>query len=193
MNNTNLWLWQYYNKLSCKTSNINRTLVGNKIVDNSDVVGASPVGAAPTTSSFSTYHLASMDFSEDNCNRMQETFKLWDLVRLILELLRQVSWVSNTHSWCLCYDMVSTLQNIHSRPQKLACEGSWDIGHFFQVQGLIYVLSLSRHTVYNVIACYFGPGCEETHCTMSSETLLLRSFPSELTFIENFVLLSSKF
>ena len=35
-----------------KTSNISRTLVGNKIVDNSDVVGASPVGAA--TSSFST-------------------------------------------------------------------------------------------------------------------------------------------
>ena len=37
-----------------KTSNIDRTLVGNKIVDNSDVVGASPAGAAPTTSSFST-------------------------------------------------------------------------------------------------------------------------------------------
>ena len=37
-----------------KISNISRTLVGNKIVDNSYVVGASPVGAAPTTSSFST-------------------------------------------------------------------------------------------------------------------------------------------
>ena len=37
-----------------KTSYIRRTLVGNKIVDHSDVVGASPVGAAPTTSSFST-------------------------------------------------------------------------------------------------------------------------------------------
>ena len=37
-----------------KTSNISRTLVGSKIVDNSDVVGASPIGAAPTTSSFST-------------------------------------------------------------------------------------------------------------------------------------------
>ena len=44
-----------------KTSNIRRTLVANKIVDHSDVVGASPVGAAPTTSSFSTYHLASTD------------------------------------------------------------------------------------------------------------------------------------
>ena len=38
-----------------KTSNTSRTLVGNKIVDNSDVVG---------------------------------TFKLWDLVRLILEVSR---------------------------------------------------------------------------------------------------------
>ena len=37
-----------------KTSNMSRTLVGNKIVDHSDVVGASPVAAAPTTSSFST-------------------------------------------------------------------------------------------------------------------------------------------
>ena len=37
-----------------ETSNISRTLVGNKIVDNSHVVGASPVGAAPTTYSFLT-------------------------------------------------------------------------------------------------------------------------------------------
>ena len=37
-----------------KVSNISRTLVGNKIVDHSDVVGASPVGAAPSTSSLST-------------------------------------------------------------------------------------------------------------------------------------------
>ena len=37
-----------------QVSNISRTLIGNKIVDHSDVVGASPVGAAPTTSSFST-------------------------------------------------------------------------------------------------------------------------------------------
>ena len=43
------WLIDYR-----KVSNIRRTLVGNKIVDHSDVVGASPVGAAPTTSLFST-------------------------------------------------------------------------------------------------------------------------------------------
>ena len=37
-----------------QTSNISRTLVGNNIVDHSDVVEASPAGAAPSTSSFST-------------------------------------------------------------------------------------------------------------------------------------------
>ena len=37
-----------------KTSSISRPLVGNKIIDNSDVVGAAPVGAAPTTYTFST-------------------------------------------------------------------------------------------------------------------------------------------
>ena len=33
-----------------QTSNRRRGLIGNELVDNSDVVGASPVGAAPTTS-----------------------------------------------------------------------------------------------------------------------------------------------
>ena len=37
-----------------QVSNISGIIVGNKIVDHSDVVGASPVGAAPTTSSFLT-------------------------------------------------------------------------------------------------------------------------------------------
>ena len=44
-----------------ETSNRRPSLVGNNIVDHSDVAGASPVGAAPTTSSFSTWHLASRD------------------------------------------------------------------------------------------------------------------------------------
>ena len=36
------------------TSDISLTLVGNKIVDHSDLVGALSVAAAPTTSSIST-------------------------------------------------------------------------------------------------------------------------------------------
>ena len=67
-----------------KTSNISCTLVGKKIVDNSDVVGASPVGAAPTTSSFSTERLASVVWAKTTARR--ETFKFWYLVCLILEV-----------------------------------------------------------------------------------------------------------
>ena len=37
-----------------QTSNIGHTLLGDTIVDYSDIVGASPVGAVPTASSFST-------------------------------------------------------------------------------------------------------------------------------------------
>ena len=42
--------WLEYRQIS----NIRHTLVGNDIVDHSDVDGASPVGAAQTRSSFST-------------------------------------------------------------------------------------------------------------------------------------------
>ena len=52
---------QYSTDINSQICNISHTLVGNKIVDHSDVGGASSVDAAPTTSSFSTYHLASMD------------------------------------------------------------------------------------------------------------------------------------
>ena len=48
---SSLWL---DNQITVKSLIISHTLVGNKTVDHSDVVGASPVGAAPTTSSFST-------------------------------------------------------------------------------------------------------------------------------------------
>ena len=61
---------------------IRPTLVGNKCVDHSDVVGASPVGAAPTTSSFS---LGFNGLGKDNCKTRRETFLFWDWVRLILE------------------------------------------------------------------------------------------------------------
>ena len=62
-----------------QVSNIRRTLVGNKIVDNSDVVGASPVGAAPTTSSLSTQHLASVDWAQTTARRDENhlSFDIW--------------------------------------------------------------------------------------------------------------------
>ena len=54
INYTYLVYTQHCTQSYRKTSNISRTIVGNKFVDHSDVVGASPVGAAPTTSAFTT-------------------------------------------------------------------------------------------------------------------------------------------
>ena len=69
-------------------SNISQTLVGNKIVDHSDVVGALPVGTNPTTHWFSTSHLVFNGLGKDNCKAKWETFKIWNVVCLILK----VSW-----------------------------------------------------------------------------------------------------
>ena len=60
-----------------QVSNIRRTLVGNWIVDNSDVVGASPVGAASTTSSFSTKQLASIYCAKATAAEMRNIKVLW--------------------------------------------------------------------------------------------------------------------
>ena len=68
-----------------KTSTISRILGGNRIVDHSDVFGAVSVGTAPTTSSFSTQHLASMDWANGSAG-WDETFQSGDLVQLILEV-----------------------------------------------------------------------------------------------------------
>ena len=71
-----------------QVSNISCTLVGNKIVDHSDVVGASPVGAAPTTSSFSTGTPGFIGSGKNNWKARWKTIEFGDLMRLILEILR---------------------------------------------------------------------------------------------------------
>ena len=60
-------------------SNISHTLVGNKIVDHSDVVGASPIGTAPATSSISTKNLASMGWAKTTArqDKTHLSFGIW--------------------------------------------------------------------------------------------------------------------
>ena len=65
-----------------QTSDINRTVVGNKIVDHSDGVGASTVGAAPTTSSFSNSVTPGFHgLGKDNCKTRRDekdlSFGIW--------------------------------------------------------------------------------------------------------------------
>ena len=81
--NTNLsvrsqFIWDSHTY--CQTSNIRRTFVGIKIVDHSDVVGASPI-ILDLTSGFN-------GLGKDNCKTRRESFKFWDLVWLILEILQ---------------------------------------------------------------------------------------------------------
>ena len=75
-----------------QTSNISRTLTGDKIVDHSDVVGASPVGATPTTwtTSSDLYSRLNTWCQWLGHGQLQvETrniYKFWDLVLLMLEV-----------------------------------------------------------------------------------------------------------
>ena len=111
-----------------KTSNIRHTLVGNKIVDHSDVVGASPVGAAPTTSSFSTWHLA-LRIRQRKPQDSTIIFKCWDLVRLILEtwryLFRQCLRMArpNTHNNFVTVEdyRISKMNKLSSPKQSYDC------------------------------------------------------------------------
>ena len=72
-----------------KTSNISRTLVGSKIVDYK--LRCSLSIACRRCSNYIFILNLTPGFnglSEDNCMRIQETFKFWNLVRLIQEVLR---------------------------------------------------------------------------------------------------------
>ena len=68
----------------------------NKIVDHSDVVGASPVSAAPTTSSFSTWHLASMGAAYTRCLTIIGRFKITPehtvMLIVVLYIFMHVPW-----------------------------------------------------------------------------------------------------
>ena len=72
-----------------QTSNISHTLVENKIVDHSDVVGASPVGCSNYTFILDLTP-GFNGLGKDNCKTRWETFQFWDLVQLILEVWQYV-------------------------------------------------------------------------------------------------------
>ena len=70
------WLsYTQHNKPYRQICNITCTLVANKLVDHSFVVGALPAGVAPTTSSFWTKHLASMECAKTTARRDQKCLR----------------------------------------------------------------------------------------------------------------------
>ena len=105
-----------------QVSNISRTLAGNKIVEHSDVVGASPVGAAPTTSSFSTLHMASLEWAKTSAWRYENHLSL---VRLILEILRYIDKFSD---FSICRSLIwpcqATTDTRDAESYKITTSGS---------------------------------------------------------------------
>ena len=77
-----------------KTSNISHTLVDIKIVDHSDVVGASPVWRCSNYIFVINLAPGFNRLGEDNHKTRWATFKFWDLVWLIVEVLW---WVLTSH------------------------------------------------------------------------------------------------
>ena len=69
-------------------SHIRDKTVGNKNVDNSDVVWSIACRRCSNYIFILNLTPGFNGLSEDNCMKIQETFKFWDLVRLILEVLR---------------------------------------------------------------------------------------------------------
>ena len=59
-----------------ETSNISRTIISNKIVDHSDVVGAWPVGVVPTHTSIFDLTTGFNGLGKDNCKTRGETSNL---------------------------------------------------------------------------------------------------------------------
>ena len=68
-------------------SNISGTFVGNKSVGHPDVVGASPVDAAPIASSFSSKHVAPMEWAETTARRDDSYFKFVRFGALYIRVL----------------------------------------------------------------------------------------------------------
>ena len=98
-----------------QTSNTRRILVGNKIVDHSDVVGASPIGAAPTTSSFSTWHLASMDWAK----RLQDETRYIKVLKICASYIRGLTiyiYISRNMGVCKSLSIYSWLSSHITSP-----------------------------------------------------------------------------
>ena len=98
------WFWQWlaasfslnhlhagsFFRIYCKTSNISHTIVGNNIVDNSRCSWSIACRRCSNYIFILNLTPGFNGLSKDNYERIQETFKLWDLVRFILEVLRWI-------------------------------------------------------------------------------------------------------
>ena len=100
-----------------QTFNISRTLVGNKLVDYSDVVGASPVGAAQLRLHS---HLASMDWTKRTARRDEKHFSFGIWYPYIRGLTVTINDLTNMMftTWRQC---IFRTVAFYWRPQRVTC------------------------------------------------------------------------
>ena len=108
-------------------SNISCTLVGNKLVDHSGLVGALPVGATPTTPSSSTQHPASMDWAKTNARRDEKllNFEIWCDLLEVWRYVRERSGHDDVIKWKHFPRYWPFMRGIHRSTVNSPHKGQW--------------------------------------------------------------------
>ena len=140
----------------CQVSNIRCILVANQIVDNSDVVGASP----------------GLDIlCKDNCKSWRETFKFWNLVCLILEILQYMLFAVNvTNDLPSAIIWILVILNCCAEFILGNVEKSFPFLSFLKTDMVQVVITLPCKDLFIVHIHYHGcwcPGDTRSHCILS--------------------------
>ena len=133
--------------------------MSNKIVDHSDVVKASAVGAAPTTSSFSTEHLASLDWATVTARRDEKHLSLG--IRCVL--------------YEIFYDNEKThTKDIHCQTRHISCKKTRDAFPKSNVgcgpTQAVRLSFMTSHVVIQLLTSLLLTGLSHTDTTQMSRT-----------------------
>ena len=96
-----------------QTYNTSRTLIGNKIADYSNVVGVPSVGVVPTTSTFSTEHLAPMDWAQISARWDEKGVSLGVRYGLYWKFDSKLNWIPRHNLIRLIYFMLQKGYTMH--------------------------------------------------------------------------------
>ena len=140
-------LWLSTSNIYRQISDISRTLLCNKLVDHSHVVGALPVGAAPTTYIYILdFTLGFNGLGKDNCKMRWEAFKVWGFGEAYIRDLT-VDWncLSGNGFWA---HVISTVFRGH-----LHSPNGWQRHAARTEQGDCETVSSRRHEVFCLGSC----------------------------------------
>ena len=150
-------------------SNIRRTLVGNEIVDHSDVVEAAPVGAAQLHLHSRLDRVWFSGLGKGNCKTRRETLKFWDSVLLRLNVFTVVLGLNM---------MVAILQTAFSNAFSwikkcliFLFKFRWRLFPRVQLTSIVSENSLSPNRRQAIIWIYVGQYIWQTHLSLDFKEL----------------------